>query len=87
MKNILQKKGWGSDTNPAHVEPHVIQLIKEIYTGNSYEDDIKLKLRRDSTPGKSDLYEFKMSLFENGNLKETLWFVRNFDMTLEASGR
>ena len=87
MKKNLQKKGWGSDTNPAHVEPPVIPLIKEIYTGNSYEDDVKLKLRRDSTPGKSDLYEFKMSLFENGNLEETLWFVRNFDMTLAASGR
>ena len=36
--------------------------------------------------GKSDLYEFKMIFFENGDLEEFLLFVRNFQMTLEDSG-
>ena len=33
-----------------------------------------------------DLYEFKMSLFENGKPEEFLLFVCNFNMTLAASG-
>ena len=33
-----------------------------------------------------DLYEFKMALFENGDPEEFLLFVRNFQMTLKASG-
>ena len=34
----------------------------------------------------SDLYEFKMSFFENGEPDEFFWFVCNFNMTLAASG-
>ena len=35
---------------------------------------------------KLDLYEFKMALFDNGNPEEFLFFVWNFQITLEASG-
>ena len=34
----------------------------------------------------SDLYKFKMDLFGNGEPEEFLLFVRNFNMTLAASG-
>ena len=34
---------------------------------------------------KSDLYEFKMALFGNGNPEELLLLVRNFQITLEES--
>ena len=30
----------------------------------------------------SDLYEFKMYLFEHGELEEFMLFIRNFNMTL-----
>ena len=40
----------------------------------------------DPTSGKSNLYEFKMALFDNGNMEELLLFVRNFNTTLKASG-
>ena len=33
----------------------------------------------------SDLYEFKMALFDNGDPEEFLLFVRKFQMTLKAS--
>ena len=33
-----------------------------------------------------DHYEFKISLFENGEPEEFLFFVCNFNMTLAASG-
>ena len=46
----------------------------------------KFKLRKDPTSEKFDLYEFKMALFDNGEPEEFLLFIRNFKMTLEASG-
>ena len=36
---------------------------------------------------KLDLYEFKMSLFDHGNLEEFLLFISNFKMTLAATGK
>ena len=33
-----------------------------------------------------DLYDFKISLFGNGNPEEFLFFVCNFNMTLTESG-
>ena len=47
---------------------------------------MKLKLCIDPTYGMSDLYEFRMSLFDNGKPEEFLSFVRNFQTTLAAMG-
>ena len=46
----------------------------------------KIKLCRDPTSEKSDLYEFKVALFDNGEPQEFLFFVRNLQIMLEASG-
>ena len=78
MKNFLHKKGWGVDTNLDHVEPPTITLIKESPTGNSYEDYVKLKLRRDPTFSTSDLYEFTISLSDHGEPGEFILFVQIF---------
>ena len=75
MKNVSHKKGWGVDSNPAHVEP---PLIKENSTGNSDVDGVKLNMRRYPTSSKSDLYEFRMYLFDHGDTEEFLSFVQNF---------
>ena len=64
----------------------MIPLIKENNDGKSDKDFVKLKLCRDPTLPTSDLYEFKMSLFDNGNTEEFLLFVCNFNTTLAASG-
>ena len=48
---------------------------------------IKLKLRRDPTWPTLDLYEFKMSLFDNVEPVEFLLFVCKFNTTLAASGK
>ena len=69
-----------------HVDPPQIPLIKEKYDGKSDRYFVKLKLRRDPTLPTSDLYELKISLFDNGEPEEFLLFVRNFNMTLAASG-
>ena len=44
MKNISRKKGYGAETNLAHVEGPPIPLVKETSTGNSYGDYVKLNL-------------------------------------------
>ena len=86
MKNVSHNKGWILGINPSHVEPLTITLIKETYNGKPEKDFVKLKLRRYPTSSTSDLYEFKMSLFEHGKMEEFLLFVRNFNMTLVATG-
>ena len=47
---------------------------------------VKIKLRRNPTSEKSDLYEFKMALFDNDEPEEFLLFVQNFKIILESSG-
>ena len=43
---------------------------------------IKIKLRRNSEPDTLDMYEFKMTLFENGKPEEFLLFLQNFKLPL-----
>ena len=66
MKNVLHKEVWGKDTNPPHVEPSPILLIKETRTDKSDGDYVKLILLRDTMSSTLYLYEFRMSLFDHG---------------------
>ena len=66
------------------MEPLPIALIKLKYDVKSEKYFVKLKLCRDPTSSTLDLYEFRMSLFDNG--KPGFLFVRNFNMTPAASG-
>ena len=68
-----------------HMDLPPISLIKERYDGKSGRYFVKLKIRRDTRSPTLDIYEFKMSLFDSGELEEFLLFVRNFNMTLAAS--
>ena len=43
-------------------------------------------MRRYPTSEKSDLYEFKMELFDNGDTEEFLMFIHNSQITLGVSG-
>ena len=86
MKNIPSKKGWMTELNHPHIEPPPITLNKEKHNGKSENDFVKLKLRRDPMLCLSDLYEFKISFFENDEPDKFLLFIRNFNMTLAASG-
>ena len=54
-------------TNTAHVEPPPIPLIKEMSTGKSDGDYVKLKLRRYPMSSTSELFEFRMYLFDHGD--------------------
>ena len=85
MKNISQHNKWNTGVVYLHMEPPPIPLIKSNHNNKLDKDFVKIKFRRDTTSEKSDLYEFKMALSENGNSEEFLLFVHNFNMTLEAS--
>ena len=75
MKNISHKKNlahWYS-TNQYGSAPDSFNKSKNDTKVEKY--CVEIKLRRDPTSEKSDLYEFKMDLFDNGDLEEFLFFV------------
>ena len=72
-------------THP-NIYPPPIPLIPETHDGKLDKYSVKLKLRRDPTSSTTELYEFKMSLSDNGEPEEFLFFVRNFNMILATSG-
>ena len=69
-----------------HAKPPPIPLIKGKCDGKSDKDFEKMKLRRHPTSSTLELYEFKMSLFENDDPEESLLFLRNFNTTIAVPG-
>ena len=49
-------------------------------------DYVKINLRGNNKSEKSDMYELKMSFFDNGKSWELLLFVQNLNMMLEEQG-
>ena len=86
MKNISQNKGWNLQIKPSHVEPLPIPQIKETCNGESDEYFVRLKLCGYPTSSISDLYEFKISLFDHGEPEEFLLFFCNFNINLAETG-
>ena len=70
MKNVSSKKVWMTGMNHPQVYIPPIPLIQETHDDMSYKYFVKLKLRRDTMSSTLDLYEFKMSLFDNGDLED-----------------
>ena len=70
----------------SHVEPPPIHLINWTYGGKLEKDIVNLKLCRDPTSSTSDLYELRISFFDNGNPEEFLLFLHNFNTILAATG-
>ena len=68
-----------------HIEPTRISLIKENHNGKSDKDFVKLKMSWDPTSSTSDLYEFKMYLFQNGKPERFLLFISNFNKSIAES--
>ena len=51
-----------------HFEPPPTPLLKSKHGDDSYKYFVKLKMCGDPTSERSDLYEFNVALFENGEL-------------------
>ena len=86
MKNVSHKKRWNFGTNPTHLEPTSIPLIKETCYFNSDKDLVNIELRGYPASSMLDLYESKIALFYNVNIEDFLFFIFNFNMTLAATG-
>ena len=65
MKNVFHRKKCIAGAVEQHVDPPPPPLIKIKNNDKLDKDFVKLKLRRDLTSAKSNLYELKMSLFKN----------------------
>ena len=74
MKTISHNKKWNTGTLKVHVEPPPITLKSNKNYKKSDKYFVKIKLCRDTMSQKSDLYEFKMALFDNGEPDEFLLF-------------
>ena len=85
MRNISHNNKWNLGIVQLHVKPLPNPLIKIKHNDNLDKDLINIKLRRDPGSQKLDLYEFKMSLFDNVNPEEFLLFVNNFNTALGSS--
>ena len=70
MKNFSHKKCCNLGRTLVQVEPLPIPLVEGKYDGNLEKYFVKLKLCKYPTSGTSDLYEFRMSLFGNGDPEE-----------------
>ena len=68
------------------MDPPPIPLIKSRNSEKSDKCCVKIRLHRDKTSQKSDPYELKMALFDNGEMEEFLLFISNFNTTIEESG-
>ena len=87
MKNFYRKNTWNSGLTQAHVDPPPIPLIKGNHDDKLEKYLVKLKFCMYLTSATSDLYEFKMDFFGNGEPEYFLLFVQNFNINLAASGK
>ena len=85
INNVSHKKELNLGILQVHVGPFPIPPIKSNNDEKLDKYFVKITFRRDTTSEKSDLYEFKMTLFDNGDPAEFLLFISNFNMTLEVS--
>ena len=65
MNKFYQKNIWWTGEVKFHVDPPPIPLIKSSIFSKTERDYEKIKWRKNHTPEKSDVYEFKIALFEN----------------------
>ena len=86
-KNVSHKNNWNQVAVQVHVHPPLIPLNKSNNDDKLDRYCVKNKLRRDPMSENLDFYEFKMTFLDNSSLEEFLLLIRNFQMTLDASGR
>ena len=89
MTNIFNNEKWNSGTVEVHVDPPLIPLTKIKNNENLDKDFFRIKLRSNPRTQRLDLYDlylFKITFFDNRDPEEFLLIIRNFNITLEASG-
>ena len=69
MKNILHNNDCLSGSVQIHMDPPPTHLIKRNIDLNSDHHYIYIKLRINPTLKATDMYDFKIALFDNGKLE------------------
>ena len=85
MNNVLHRKCWIQGAVKIHLDPPVIPLIKSKNDAKPDKDCVEIKMCRDLTSEKLDLYKFKIALFENSEPGKFLLFVKNLQKILKGS--
>ena len=80
---FFTKKVWLYREFQTIVDPPPIPLSKSKINTKLDKYDFKIKLRRNPTSETSGMYEFKMELFDHGDLEEFLLFQHNYQIKLE----
>ena len=70
MKNVSHKKIWRTGAVQIHVEPPLIPSTKIKNDVKLGKYSVKIKLCMYPMSETLDLYDFKMTLFDNGYLEE-----------------
>ena len=85
MKNVSQKNFWRTGAVQIYVDSPLTPWIKS-KIDLMIEDYAKIKLCRNPTSEKLDIYEFKLALFDNDDPKWLLFCVWGIKKMLEAPG-
>ena len=74
MKNVFHHNNWNRGAVQLHVEPPPIPLIESRNDTKTDKYFVKIKFCRDPTSKNSDIYEFKIALFDKIDPEEFLLF-------------
>ena len=85
MNTFSYHKGWIYRALQIYVDPPHIPLIKSKLDTNLEKYSFKIKLCRNATPQKSDVYEFIMSIVDNGYPEDFL-ILKKLNMMLRSLG-
>ena len=86
MEKILNNKGWIYGAVQINVETPTIPTIRGNIDKKLQKCYVKTKFCINTTSGTSEMYEFKIDLFDNGDTEEFLLFQRNYQITIESTG-
>ena len=85
LKKFSLNRIWITGAVQTYVDPTLITWIRTNNYKKPEKDSVKIKSNRDPTLEKLDMYEFKMTFFDNSKPEDFLLFVQNINMKLNAS--
>ena len=85
-EELFVSKTFNQGAVQVHIQTLLIPLIKCKNDDKLDKYCVRIKFCRYPTSEKSDLYEFKIDLIDNRELEEFFLFIRNFQITIQASG-
>ena len=85
-KNVSQKKNWRTSEVQTHVDPPPVPLIKIKNDIKVWKYCVKMKLRRDPTLEKSDLYKLKCPCLKTANQRSSCYSCETLKLRSKHQG-